>query len=696
MDWSDEADCKDEEAGVEAETLAATCAGTDYQCGDGLCIPVSWTCDEQEDCHAGDDEDPKLCGKESECHQYTCGTGQCIPHRWVCDGGVDCDDGSDEAACGQERNGTDSCKHEQGWFPCQDGSRCLLADHVCDKISQCEDGSDEGSFCSQKPDCSTLSCSHKCIPTPAGPTCYCQPGYELGADKASCVDVDECQEFGACSQGCQNTVGSFTCSCMEGYVMQNNSCLAVRGEPLLFFSTKSEVRGLKVRSMEYFPVATDLPYSIGIGFDSLGGRVYWTDVEAGKETLLSAGLDGSGTTELVTNGLDMPEDLVVDEINRNIYFTDSVRKHLAVCSLESEGGCSVLISDIEQPRAVAIHHKKRLVMFTDWGSKPAIVQVAMDGTNRKDLVTDDLIWPNGLAVDEVDDRVYWSDAKKDTVESIHMDGSDRRVILDMVAKHPFSMAVFEDSLYWSDWEMQEIVSCNKFTGKNFQTLVKEAGIRPMGITIAHPLLSHSGPPSPCQGSPCSHVCLPHPLPSTGYTCACPAHLSLDSTGKLCKSSPQASTLLLSTSAQVFSLHPQSIGKTNNELLAVLPSPSLITSMEGNVVDSMVYMVNRGKNGTIVSFDREIDERMEILTGDQFGSISYDPLSNNLFWVDIHKMDVMVHSLSSGANLEVMTSTSSILSILFVPEKNRLLVAEEGKFTVVRLGDFVPKVVLSTS
>merc|ERR1719318_1431415 len=67
MDWSDEADCKDEKSDPEPETGEATCAGTDYKCGDGLCIPVSWTCDEQEDCHAGDDEDPKLCAKESEC-----------------------------------------------------------------------------------------------------------------------------------------------------------------------------------------------------------------------------------------------------------------------------------------------------------------------------------------------------------------------------------------------------------------------------------------------------------------------------------------------------------------------------------------------------------------------------------------------------------------------------------------------------
>ena len=54
-----------------------------FRCGDGLCIPVSWTCDQQDDCHAGDDENPKLCGKEEECNEFTCSTGACIPHRLV-------------------------------------------------------------------------------------------------------------------------------------------------------------------------------------------------------------------------------------------------------------------------------------------------------------------------------------------------------------------------------------------------------------------------------------------------------------------------------------------------------------------------------------------------------------------------------------------------------------------------------------
>ena len=49
--------------------------------------------------------------------------------------------------------------------------------------------------------------------------------------------------------------------------------------------------------------------------------------------------------------------------------------------------------------------------------------VPMDGSEKKNLLTEGLLWPNGLAVDKILDRIYWSDAKKDTIESVKMDGS---------------------------------------------------------------------------------------------------------------------------------------------------------------------------------------------------------------------------------------------------------------------------------
>lgn len=51
-------------------------------------------------------------------------------------------------------------------------------------------------------------------------------------------------------------------------------------------------------------------------------------------------------------------------------------------------------------------------------------------------------------------------------------------------QHPYSLAVFENKLYWSDWESKTIQSCDKFSGKNWQILIR-ASDTPYGVHIDH-------------------------------------------------------------------------------------------------------------------------------------------------------------------------------------------------------------------
>lgn len=55
---------------------------------------------------------------------------------------------------------------------------------------------------------------------------------------------------------------------------------------------------------------------------------------------------------------------------------------------------------------------------SDWGIKPFIVQLAMDGSEAKKIITEDLIWPNALAIDYVAKHLYWADAFRDVIEFI--------------------------------------------------------------------------------------------------------------------------------------------------------------------------------------------------------------------------------------------------------------------------------------
>ena len=58
----------------------------------------------------------------------------------------------------------------------------------------------------------------------------------------------------------------------------------------------------------------------------------------------------------------------------------------------------------------------------------------MDGSNPKPLISEGIEWPNGLALDLSNDRLYWVDAKISKIETVRLDGSDRRVCIVTTAK----------------------------------------------------------------------------------------------------------------------------------------------------------------------------------------------------------------------------------------------------------------------
>lgn len=72
----------------------------------------------------------------------------------------------------------------------------------------------------------------------------------------------------------------------------------------------------------------------------------------------------------------------------------------------------------------------RLMYWSDWGEKATgIYRSGMDGSNPRHFVSKDIGWPNGVAVDHTVNRLYWVDAKKNTIEYISLDGSTRKVML---------------------------------------------------------------------------------------------------------------------------------------------------------------------------------------------------------------------------------------------------------------------------
>lgn len=53
----------------------------------------------------------------------------------------------------------------------------------------------------------------------------------------------------------------------------------------------------------------------------------------------------------------------------------------------------------------------------------------MDGSNRRVILTQNIFWPNGLAIDFEEDRIYWTEAKHHFIESSDLDGSRRQQVV---------------------------------------------------------------------------------------------------------------------------------------------------------------------------------------------------------------------------------------------------------------------------
>lgn len=76
----------------------------------------------------------------------------------------------------------------------------------------------------------------------------------------------------------------------------------------------------------------------------------------------------------------------------------------------------------------------RYMYWTDWGASPKIERAGMDASGRQVIISSNLTWPNGLAIDYGSQRLYWADAGMKTIEFACLDGSKRKV--RVVLKHP--------------------------------------------------------------------------------------------------------------------------------------------------------------------------------------------------------------------------------------------------------------------
>ncbi|XP_049533845.1 putative vitellogenin receptor [Anopheles darlingi] len=643
------------------------CGKSEFTCTDKVCIPLDLMCDGIEHCPDGSDETIGCIDIDSKCSGFLCRNKQCLrTSSWVCDGMRDCSDGSDEEHCLHE------CTLEQGKYECANNNTCITVQDVCNGKDDCGDGSDEGAGC-KTDTCAQLQCGERpCQRMPNGRSvCLCGDGFRFNNLTHQCEDINECDRYGLCSQGCINTPGSFRCTCVDQFELKRDrrTCELTTGtEALMLYTTQRSIGALYLSSLHQYYVAKELSQVIGVSYD--GQHVYWTDIAHKTESIERAQEDGSKRELLLTAGLISPEDIALDWLTGNIYFSDSGQMHIAVCSNDGFYCKAIVQEKLHKPRGLALLPQNGTLFYSDWGDNAQIGCARMDGSEQRIIVSDGIHWPNGLTLDWPNERLYWVDAKLKLIESMRLDGRDRTVILSGVLKHPFAVAVFNDRIYWSDWDTKSIQSCDKFTGKGRQNMVHDRVI--FDVHVYHSSLQPKSN-HPCLNHTCSHLCL---LTSNAtYACACPSGMVLQPNRHTCQETAKRQSLLLGIGSYLLSLKHHPFGRHEEGKgvpLSINISRLAFNSLTGEVlvadnVQRAIYAVNLETKAT------------RALVTTHIGSVSalaLDYLSNTLFWCDTDRSTIELYSLETHHRsiVQHFVGGDAPVALALIPEIGKMFIA----------------------
>lgn len=321
---------------------------------------------------------------------------------------------------------------------------------------------------------------------------------------------------------------------------------------------------------------------------------------------------------------------------------------IEVATLDGRLRTMLIWQGLEKPRDIVVNPMEGIMIWCQWGSKPLIEVAGMDGSNRTVLVSTHLHFPNGLAIDYAGNRLYFVDSGTKTMESINLDGSVRRVVIDEGLVNPFGIDVYDQKVYWTDMKTQNVESANKNNGKDRQVLLNVSDL--MDVRVFHRDRKYISNSCSVSNGDCSHLCLLNPR---GYSCSCPIGVKLSKNGRTCNDGPQ-NFIIFAKRTDI-----RQISLDNDYLVdVVLPLPSMASSMTVDVdsVTGDIYWSDTSDDAILKSTSDGIYYSKVI--SDSLGNVEslvVDSIGRKLYFTDSQRLSIDACELN-GSNRAVLVYT----------------------------------------
>ena len=357
--------------------------------------------------------------------------------------------------------------------------------------------------------------------------------------------TNPCHNNGDCEEICLFNGMKGNCYCSHGFPDPKDPKRCKNYENLLFYSRKNSIEKVDHSNKNNSVIQNQyLQNAVALSYDFKHQIIFYSDLKL--NAIFSCTFDGKNFTKLIDKQNSV-EGIVFNSQDNKIYWTLNGDAEIRSADMslwtngtivEGEVGKFFTIQTVlkmkkgyDKLRAIVVEPCLAMLYFSNWNSKdPSISRIYTSGYGRERLITKDIFMPNGLAIDFIDKKIFWADARLDKVEKCDYDGSNRVVLAQTAPKHPFSIAVLGDFIFWTDWILHGVLRANKYS-ENDVIFIKRDIEQPMGLFVAQdPIKNCTNNACAAFNGGCEDICLPHG--DANFKCECSQGI-LDKDQKKC-------------------------------------------------------------------------------------------------------------------------------------------------------------------
>ncbi|XP_055643630.1 low-density lipoprotein receptor-related protein 8 isoform X2 [Toxorhynchites rutilus septentrionalis] len=423
-----------------------TCRPDQFQCKkDKTCINGHFHCNGKKDCSDGSDEvdceRPAVkCNSKTE---FDCGGGMCIPLSKVCDKKADCPEFQDEPIdkCGKneclQNNG--GCSHlcvdtPAGYYcDCKSGFK-LVDNRTCEDIDECAEAG---------------SCSQKCTNEIGTFKCECMSGYLRDPrDHTKCKATEGHASLLFARRHDIRKI-SLDHREMTSIVNDTKSATAldfVFRTGMIYWSDVSEQRIYKAPidegSDKTVVVKDQTVTSDGLAVDWIYNHIYFTDIK--KSTIEIANFDGNMGKILIKDDLEIPRAIALDPIDGWMYWTDwGTAPRIERAGMDGTHRQVIVNYEVKWPNGITLDLVRKRVYWVD-AKLNVISSCNYDGTKRSVVLYSADYLRHPFSITTFEDYVYWTDWDKEAVfKANKFNGKDIEPVTALhMLQHPMTIHVY--------------------------------------------------------------------------------------------------------------------------------------------------------------------------------------------------------------------------------------------------------------